>query len=124
MFFWMQVWFKCDPDNLGAFKWLSTRPYRNVHNMFSRRGLMHLWLAFVMASADDGACALQKPLRKPKMRDNYLYFDGPSKHAIGAIRRNKPLNHRWTTVWWSVLSWYLFDPIWMSGQAVMNQKKW
>ena len=70
------------PTTLG----LSTRPYRNVHNMLSRRGLMHLWVAFVMASADDGACALQKPLRKPKIRDNYLYFDGPSILKVQSVQ--------------------------------------
>ena len=70
------------PTTLG----LSTRPYRNVRNMFSRRGLMHLWVAFVMASADDGACALQKPLRKHKIRDNYLYFDGPSIQKVQSVQ--------------------------------------
>ena len=43
--------------------------------MLSRRGLMVLWSACVMASADDTACALQKALGKPKIRDNYVYFD-------------------------------------------------
>ena len=110
MFFWMQVWFKCDPDNLGAFKWLSTRPYRNVHNMFSRRGLMHLWLAFVTASADDGACTLQKPLRKPKIRVNYRC--NSKKQAT-----QSPMDNL-------MMQCTLLVPIWMSGQAVMNQKKW
>ena len=43
--------------------------------MLSRRGLMVLWLACVVAIADDTACALQKVLGKPKIRDNYVYFD-------------------------------------------------
>ena len=49
--------------------------------MLSRRGLMVVWLACVMASADDTACALQKALGKPKVRDNYVQFfqdDGKS----------------------------------------------
>ena len=53
----------------------STRPYRYIRNMLSRRGLMVLWSARVIASADDTACALQKALGKPKIRDNYVYFD-------------------------------------------------
>ena len=52
----------------------STRRYRYIRNMLSRRGLMVLWSACVMASADDTACALQKALGKPKTRDNYVYF--------------------------------------------------
>ena len=52
----------------------SNRPYRNIISMLSRRGLVVLWLACVMSSADDEACALQKPLGKPKIRDNYVYF--------------------------------------------------
>ena len=52
----------------------SNRPYCNILNMFSRRGLMVVWLACVMASADDTVCALQKALGKPKIRDNYVYF--------------------------------------------------
>ena len=52
----------------------STRRYRYIRNMLSRRGLMVLWSACVMASADDTACALQKELGKPKTRDNYVYF--------------------------------------------------
>ena len=52
----------------------STRRYRYIRNMLSRRGLMVLWSACVMASADDTACALQKALGKPKTRDNYAYF--------------------------------------------------
>ena len=57
----------------------STRRYRYIRNMLSRRGLMVLWSACVMASADDTACALQKALGKPKIRDNYVYFkqNGP-----------------------------------------------
>ena len=43
--------------------------------MLSRRGLMVLWLACV-ASVDDEACALQKALGKPKIRDNFVYFYG------------------------------------------------
>ena len=35
---------------------------------------MVLWLACVIASADDTACALQKALGKPKIQDNYVYF--------------------------------------------------
>ena len=42
--------------------------------MLSGRGLLVLWLACV-ASADDEACALQTALGKPKIRDNYVYFD-------------------------------------------------
>ena len=52
----------------------STRRYRYIRNMLSRRGLMVLWSACVMASADDTACALQKALGKPKTQDNYVYF--------------------------------------------------
>ena len=37
---------------------------------------MVLSMACVMASADDAACALQKGLGKPKIRDNYVYFHG------------------------------------------------
>ena len=42
--------------------------------MLSRRGLKVVCLACVMASADDTACALQKAVGKPKVRDNYVYF--------------------------------------------------
>ena len=35
-----------------------------------------------MASADDTACALQKALGKPKIRDNYVYFDAYDPMAI------------------------------------------
>jgi len=45
-----------------------------MRNMLSRGGLMVLWLACVIASADDTACALQKALGKPKIQDNYVYF--------------------------------------------------
>ena len=54
----------------------SNRPYRNIISMLSRRGLVVLWLACVMSSADDEACALQKALGKPKIRDNFVYFYG------------------------------------------------
>ena len=64
------VWFKSDRRSTLEF---STRPYRNVRNMLSRRGLMVLCLACA-ASADDTACALQKALSKPTIRDNYVYF--------------------------------------------------
>ena len=52
----------------------SNRPYRNRISMLRRRGLVVLWLACVMSSADDEACALQKG--KPKLRDNDVYFYG------------------------------------------------
>ena len=64
----------------------STRPYRNIRNMLSRRGLKVLWLACVMATADDEACALQKPLGKPKIRDNYVYFYQTSGTAVQSVR--------------------------------------
>ena len=67
----------------------STRPYRNIRNMLSRRGLKVLWLACVMATADDEACALQKALGKPKIRDNYVYFyqtNGPDATAVQSVR--------------------------------------
>ena len=103
-------WFASDSDRKHsqmAIQWLaaslvqvrstlefSTRPYRNIRNMLSRRGLTVLGLACpsgamthanqrTMASADDAACALQKALGKPKIWDNYLYFhkgkDGKDK---------------------------------------------
>ena len=41
--------------------------------------LLVVWLAGVLASsADDVACALQKPLSKTKIHDNYVWFDGVS----------------------------------------------
>ena len=47
---------------------------------------MVLWLACVMASADDTACALQKGLGKPNIRDNYrcvyLLVDGKGIRAM------------------------------------------
>ena len=43
--------------------------------MLSRPGLVVLWLACVLGSADDEACALQTALGKPKIQDNYVYFD-------------------------------------------------
>ena len=64
----------------------STRPYRNIRNMLSRRGLKVLWLACVMATADDEACALQKALGKPKIRDNYVYFYQKNFRDCRAIR--------------------------------------
>ena len=64
----------------------STRPYRNIRNMLSRRGLKVLWLACVLASADDEACALQKALGKPKIRDNYVYFYQTSGTAVQSVR--------------------------------------
>ena len=71
-------WFGSSPISLE----FSNRPYCNILNMLSRRGLMVVWLACVMASADDEACALQKALGKPKVRDNYVafyqYIDAPS----------------------------------------------
>ena len=61
-----RFWFKSIPTT----KEFSTRPFRNLRNMLSRGGLvMVLCLACVMASADDAACALQKPLGKVKIRD-------------------------------------------------------
>ena len=45
-----------------------------------------LVLACVMASADDEACALQKALGKPKIRDNYLYFYQTSGTAVQSVR--------------------------------------
>ncbi len=53
---------------------------------------------------------------RPKFRTTISTFFGwgpdPASHnslsAIGAIRWNEPLNHRWAALWWSVLSWYLF----------------
>ena len=59
-FFCMPVWFKSDPC---ATCWVVM-------------GSMVLWFACVMASADDATCALQKPLGKAQIRDNYLYFYG------------------------------------------------
>ena len=54
--------------------------------MLSPPGLMVLWLACVMASADDTACALQKALGKPNIRDNYrcvyLLVDGKGLRAM------------------------------------------
>jgi len=44
-----------------------------------RAKLLVVWLASVMAaSADDAACALQKPLGKTKIHDNYVSFGGVS----------------------------------------------
>ena len=64
------VWFKSDQPR--SFQIARTATYIN---MLSRRGLMVLSLAYyVMASADDTACALQKEIRKPQIRDNYVYF--------------------------------------------------
>jgi len=37
--------------------------------------LVVFWLAGVMASADDEACAVQTALGKDKIRDNYVYFN-------------------------------------------------
>ena len=128
----MPVWFKSIPTT----KEFSTRPFRNLRNMLSRRGLvMVLCLACVMASADDAACALQKPLGKVKIRDNYLYFYGlgqtrkvqsvqfdETSHSITAVhRRLSGLFHRIALI---ALSLSLLVPIWMSGQGVMDQKKW
>jgi len=45
--------------------------------MLSRHLLMVIWLIWLacfMASADDTACALQKAVGKPKIRDNYVCF--------------------------------------------------
>ena len=64
--------FGSNPINPGVFK----SPVPQHSNMFSRGGLMVLSMACVMASADDTACALQKGLGKPKIRDNYVYFHG------------------------------------------------
>ena len=63
-------WFGSSPISLE----FSNRPYCNILNMLSRRGLMVVWLASVMASADDEACALQKALGEPKVRNNYVGF--------------------------------------------------
>ena len=63
-------WFGSSPISLE----FSNRPYCNILNMLSRRGLMVVWLACVTASFDDTACALQKALGKPKVRDNYVLF--------------------------------------------------
>ena len=68
----ISVWFKSDPHKLGVF---GSPPYRNLPNMLSRRGLVVLWLACVKGSADEEACALQTALGKPKIRDNYVYFN-------------------------------------------------
>eukprot|EP00434_Breviolum_minutum_P027515 symbB.v1.2.024330.t1/scaffold2294.1/size83139/2 len=46
---------------------------------FDSKVLLVVWLAGVLASrADDVACALQKPLSKTKIHDNYVWFDGVS----------------------------------------------
>ena len=58
--------------------------------MLSRRGLMVLWLACAMASADDTACALQKGRGKPKIRDNYVYFWQYKKgYAVQSVQFNE-----------------------------------
>ena len=54
--------------------------------MLSRRGLKVLWLTCVMATADDEACALQKALGKPKIRDNYVYFYQTYPTAVQSVR--------------------------------------
>ena len=85
----------------------SNRRYRN---MLSPRRLTVLWLACVMARADDEACALQKALGKPKIRDKLsesIWKGFRDYRAIGAIRWNKPLNHRRTAVWRSELCRWL-----------------
>ena len=43
--------------------------------MLHRGRLVVLWLAGVMASAEDEACAIQTALGKDKIRDNYVYFN-------------------------------------------------
>ena len=55
----------------------ANRPYRNICNMLSPRRLTFLWLACVLACADDEACALQKAPGKTKIRDNYVEFVHP-----------------------------------------------
>ena len=121
----------------------STRPHRYIRNMLSRRGLMVLWSACVMASADDTACALQKALGKPKIRDNYVYFDAYDPMAISqrpvqsvqfnetshSITEGQPYEGVFTLGYHLLItksehSFIRLSLIWMSGQAVMNQQKW
>ena len=102
----MQVWFKCDPDNLGAFN--SSVPQRAQHVQpswanASLGGICHGERRWWSVRTPETATQTQNSGQL-----SLLWRAFHTKSAIGAIRRNKPLNHRWTTVWWSVLSWYLF----------------
>ena len=91
----------------------SNRPYRHIRNMLSCCRLMVVWLAYVLASADDEACALQKALGKSKMLP-ILSCNGCNsmKRAIQSLRDSR------------MKACSLAAIIWTSGQAVMDQKKW
>ena len=81
--------------------------------MLSPRRLMVLGLACVMACAEDEACALQKSAKQTQNSWQLCLFFSFSiwkrgSRAIGAIRRNKPLNHSGAAVWRRVHSRLLF----------------
>ena len=78
--------FGSSPINPRIFK----SPVPLLRNMLSCCRLMVIWLACVMASADDKACALQKAMCKPKIRDNYVYFyqygKAEAQYAVQSVR--------------------------------------
>ena len=67
-----QVWFKSDRRSILEF---STRPFpASCATCWVVVGSWSFGWHVSLPSADDTACALQKALGKPKIRDNYVYF--------------------------------------------------
>ena len=113
----------------------SNRLYRNMHNTLSRRGLMVLSLAWVIACHSKcrwySLCTPERATQTSNSGQLCLllcraWSQGTAYGAIGAIRWNKPFNQSGTALWRSVHSWLLFGcegrPPWIRRSGTRFQR--